>query len=230
MASASIGLIFLMSNFVLLLSAQEQQGQACPSSFQCGSLGLLSYPFTTDFQPHCGLCAINCTEPEKTIRLGRHGPWYNLNYSFSDDKVFLVDDWSLFHAVNPDMCNVFGEGFRLPRSSSISFTVLIIETMWRCPNGTRLSPENENNNTLRRIIGCGRFNVYHSHDSEFTVPNNTKCSRIQYPKALVLEVTSECSRCTTEGGRCQDLSNGEFKCDDKKKGTLITCFPPNRCL
>lgn len=218
MASASVGLIFMLSHFVLCLSAQGQQGHACPSSFHCGSLGVLSYPFTTHFQPSCGLCAINCTEPEKTIRIGRHGPWYNLNYSFSNEKAFLVDDWFLFHAVNPDMCNVFDKSFRLPRSPSVSFTVLLNETMWRCPNNTDSSPENKNNNTLRRIIQCGRFNVYHSYDSQFSLPKVTNCSLIQYPRVLVVEVTSECSRCITEAGHCEDLKNEEFKCISKKKG------------
>lgn len=217
MAYDSVGVIFLLSHLVLLVSAQEQGGQSCPSSFQCGTRGVFGYPFTTIFKPSCGVCILNCTEPVSTIRLARKGPWYDITNSFSNNRTFLVSDLSLLHVVNANSCDMFDESMELPRSPSISITIIRNETLWKCSRTFNISDHrNTSAIPLLYIHSCGNYYIYRHDNVLDPLP---RCSPLPYVVQLIVELSDQCSQCITEGGRCHDLKNGEFKCIKKKKGT-----------
>ncbi|KNA08752.1 hypothetical protein SOVF_159850 isoform B [Spinacia oleracea] len=178
MASASVGLIFLVCNFVVLhLSAEEEKEHVCPSTFQCGEFG----------------------------------PWYRIKNTFSNNKSFLLSDYSLQYVATSNRCHVFqGSTFHLPKSTSLIFTNLHNITLWKCHKTFN------RNHSVPRILACPNFSIYHSNHSD-DVTSFLSCKPFQYPLFLMLELSDKCSRCVTGGGRCQDLKNHKFHCINKRK-------------
>ncbi|XP_074295614.1 LEAF RUST 10 DISEASE-RESISTANCE LOCUS RECEPTOR-LIKE PROTEIN KINASE-like 1.1 [Silene latifolia] len=210
MASISIALIIFLS--YCLLQLPQGAPTSCPSSFRCATLGVLGYPFTTSFNPSCGLSVLNCTEPTPTIGLTNSGPWYDVLNSFSSNRSFLVGDYLMLHIVN-DKCDVIENRFRLPRSSSVSFTVLINKTVWDCP--TKFDDKKGNRSgTLRRLTDCPYHNVYHMNDTLAEIPG---CDVVKYPAVVMVDLSDQCSQCISESGSCQDLPNDGFRCINKRK-------------
>ncbi|KMT08229.1 hypothetical protein BVRB_6g142460 [Beta vulgaris subsp. vulgaris] len=214
MASASVSLyIFILSNLILLISAEENDGKVCPSSFQCGKFGTISYPFTTIFNPTCGICVINCTDAIPTIGLSATGPWYRINNNFSSNRIFLVSDQSLLYAVQFDTCDAFANTtFSLPVSSTVTFTVLYNATFSRCPKNIHRN----DNGYFRHILDCPNYNIYHRNNSG-DGKTLSGCHVFQYPQFLVVELSERCSQCVSEGGYCHEPRNDEFQCINKRK-------------
>ncbi|KAH9616021.1 hypothetical protein KSS87_004906 [Heliosperma pusillum] len=209
MASIFIAVIIFMS--YILLQLPQGAPTSCPSSFRCATLGVLGYPFTTYFNPNCGLCVLNCTEPTPTIGLTKSGPWYDVLKSFSNNRSFLVGDFSMLHLLND--CDVIKNKFTLPRSSSVSFTVLFNITVLDCPKTFNVNNGNRSG-TLRRLTDCRENNVYHVNDTSAEIPG---CDAVQYPAIVMVDLSNQCSQCISESGSCQDLPNDGFRCINKRK-------------
>ncbi|KAL9229246.1 hypothetical protein vseg_004732 [Gypsophila vaccaria] len=215
MALTFTTIILIISHFVLQLSAENQaRHKNCPSSFQCAGLGILGYPFTPSFNPSCGLCVLNCTEPVQTIGLTNDGPWYDVLNSFSSNTSFIVGDPLLLHILN-DKCDVTKNGFRLPNSSSVKFTPLWNKKLWSCQNASDAIKENRTG-TLSQLTGCNDHNVYHS--SNKTLDLTPGCQVVLYPTLVMVDLSDQCSQCVSESGSCQDLPNDGFRCINERKG------------
>lgn len=203
--------LFLLSNLLQLLSTEAQAGQNCPSAFECSPLGTLGYPFTTIFRPKCGLYAINCTGATPTIGLIQYDLWFDVLHSSSNNKSFLLGDPFLLHTVSCK-CNVFDQAsLILPNSSSASFKILWTQILWKCSNKVINESGHE---SLRLIRYCGDHGIYQNHFLDEATPPN--CSKVDYPRYLIVELSYQCLQCVSEGGRCQDLESGRFHCIKRK--------------
>uniref|UniRef100_A0A803KUX4 Uncharacterized protein n=1 Tax=Chenopodium quinoa TaxID=63459 RepID=A0A803KUX4_CHEQI len=215
MPSTYVGLFFLVSHLILLTcSAKEPKGHLCPSSFQCGTLGTFSYPFTTAFNPDCGICVINCTDTIPTIGLSSSGPWYKIMNNFSSKRSFVVSDEDFLYITASNACNHFErKTITLPKSSTLIFTNLSNETFWKCRKAFNIS----RSRNFRRILDCRDYNIYHSNNSEDGI-RFSDCMSFLYPQKLLVELSNKCSQCIGEGGRCEKLMNGESQCINKQQG------------
>lgn len=209
MASASVTLYFILSNLVTLLFLSS--AETCPSTFQCGTLGKFGYPFTTFFNPACGICVINCTDTTPTIGLSAKGPWYEILNTFTNNKTFLVADKLLEYVTNADTCEAFRKDtVSLPKSSAVTFTVLYNETFWKCQKNFSRS------SSFRRVLECQNYSIYHTNNSDdnSSLPN---CTIFHYPQYLMVELSGICSNCVSEGGYCQEPEHNKFQCINKRK-------------
>uniref|UniRef100_A0A7C9DHW7 Wall-associated receptor kinase galacturonan-binding domain-containing protein n=1 Tax=Opuntia streptacantha TaxID=393608 RepID=A0A7C9DHW7_OPUST len=205
--------LFLLSNLLQLLSTEAAEGgQTCPSSFECSPLGTLGYPFTTIFRPKCGLYAINCTSAPPTMGLIQYDLWFDVLHSFSNNKSFLLGDPYLLHTVSCK-CDVFDQaGLILPSSSSLSIQILWSQILWRCSNKVK---NETGQKSLQLIRYCGSDQgIYQNHFLDEATLSN--CSRVDYPRFLIVELSDQCLQCAVDGGRCQDLKNGRFHCIKRK--------------
>ncbi|KAL2904797.1 LEAF RUST 10 DISEASE-RESISTANCE LOCUS RECEPTOR-LIKE PROTEIN KINASE-like 1.1 [Bienertia sinuspersici] len=212
MAYASATLLFVLLNLALLIlcSAQQHYTKSCPLSFECGAFGTLGYPFTTTFNPKCGIYVINCTDTIPTIGLSAKGPWYEIMNTFSDNRAFLVGDRYLEYAVNSDTCDNFRKSFSFRKSSAVTFTILYNETFWKCPK------DFNNSGNIRRVLGCPDYSIYHKqHSYDNTILSN--CTVFLYPRFFMVDLSDICSHCISEGGNCQELKYEEFQCINKQK-------------
>lgn len=98
---------------------------SCPlDDFPCGSLGNISFPFTSTERPECGLLVLNCTEPNQMIRLKEGGPWYDVKKITPEGPMFgriKIHDQALEQHLHSNRCETF-HNLTLPNSPSISFS------------------------------------------------------------------------------------------------------------
>jgi hypothetical protein len=71
MALFSLFVFFVLSNLVLLHSAEEGKKyfQKC-QPFHCGKFGSIHFPFANSTNPECGLCRVDCDERKPMIQIG----------------------------------------------------------------------------------------------------------------------------------------------------------------
>lgn len=218
--SSCIGVIFTLFHLLQHLSAEEHGGQNCPSSFNCNQLGTLSYPFTTSFRPNCGLYAINCTYPTPTMGLTKFDRWFDVLLSFSN-KSFLLGDPLLFHTVSA-RCDVLDEEQfirLLPTSSSVSTKILWNETLWKCPKEL----VNKSDESLSFVKNCGDHDHIYRYVDEYNLEVEVQnCSKLYYPKFLLVQLSDKCSECVSQGGLCQDSKNGgQFHCIKGRRKLIL---------
>ncbi|KAK7274260.1 hypothetical protein RIF29_15343 [Crotalaria pallida] len=77
-----LGYLVLVRYFVLLLSAEigNEYPVECPSSFECGVLGYIHFPFTNTANPECGLVIRGCDNynADKVEIQLEHNQWYKV--------------------------------------------------------------------------------------------------------------------------------------------------------
>ena len=176
MASSSLFVFFLLTNLLLLHSAEEEKSTHpnCPS-FQCGKVGTIGFPFTNGSQPSCGLLPVNCDGTPPTIQLPvglSVKPYEVINISYTDSRQSIrIKDFSLFKYFLTDKCEYLTD-FTLPNSPLISFKLTTpIKTLFKC---NRILDDTSPRDFKYR--SCGDYNIYYS-SPRFA----SQCSIIQTP-------------------------------------------------
>ncbi|KAL4611805.1 hypothetical protein ACB092_08G152100 [Castanea dentata] len=234
MACVSLFVFFLLSRLLLLHSAEEVN-RTLPncSSFQCGKLGIIVFPFTDSSHPLCGLLPVKCDEMPPTIQLGwSRGPYEVINISYTNTTLITrIKDLLLSDALNTQKCESVTH-FTLPNSPFISFKLTTpSQTLFKC-NRT-LGIASPRNFTRRN---CGDYSLYYSHLNDDSQSFPAQCSIIQLPRKkhsdkdtlfsllsaefdLEVNVSEACSSCYGGGGHCELEQNGKFQCEIAKKVT-----------
>ncbi|XP_075636166.1 LEAF RUST 10 DISEASE-RESISTANCE LOCUS RECEPTOR-LIKE PROTEIN KINASE-like 2.4 isoform X2 [Castanea sativa] len=234
MACVSLFVFFLLSRLLLLHSAEEVN-RTLPncSSFQCGKLGIIGFPFTDSSHPLCGLLPVKCDEMPPTIQLGwSRGPYEVINISYTNTTLITrIKDLLLSDALITQKCESV-TNFTLPNSPFISFKLTTpSQTLFKC-NRT-LGIASPRNFTRRN---CGDYSLYYSHLNDDSQSFPAQCSIIQLPRKkhsdkdtlfsllsaefdLEVNVSEACSSCYGGGGHCELEQNGKFQCDIAKKVT-----------
>ncbi|KAK7859783.1 leaf rust 10 disease-resistance locus receptor-like protein kinase-like 1.1 [Quercus suber] len=234
MAFGSVFVFFLLTNLLLLHSAEEEKSthQNCPS-FQCGIFGTIGFPFTNVSQPSCGLLPVNCDEtaPKIQLPLGLTGKSYqviNISYTNSTQSI-RIWDFSLFKYSFTEDC-IYLANFTLPNSPLISFKLTKpIQTLLKCNRTLDDTPPSD-----FKYRGCGDYDI-HYYSPTFA----SYCSVIQLPVVvdvathelnvtaeynLEIHVSDACSSCYSRGGLCGLDNKGKFHCAITEKVLFFAAF------
>ncbi|KAH7848291.1 hypothetical protein Vadar_000823 [Vaccinium darrowii] len=227
--------LFLVSHHLLVLL---QSSASCPSSFDCGTLGPVKFPFTNTTYPQCGLCTLNCDEPVPKVTLSTESRSFQLR-GFTDE-IIKIDDSVIKALIESSNCDFYS--YNIPfKTASISFTVSPNVSFFKCLTS---SPELENQadkhflGNYTRYRGCQGYTVYYAYPDN-RVPNAGSypptCVLFQLPVVSSIEgrnlsdpfrllasnfsiryyVSKECYACHLNGGQClRDF--GEFQCLNKR--------------
>ncbi|KAL4611816.1 hypothetical protein ACB092_08G153000 [Castanea dentata] len=179
MAFGSVFVFFLLTNLLLLHSAEEEKSTHpnCPS-FQCAKFGTIGFPFTNGSQPSCGLLPVNCDEPIPLIQLplGLSGKPYeviNISYTNSTQSIRIMD-FSLLKYLRTEKCEYL-TNFTLPNSPLISFKLITPnQTLFKCNRILDITSPRD-----FKYKSCGNYNFYYS-SPRFA----SQCSIIQLPETL----------------------------------------------
>lgn len=170
---------FLLS-FFLVFHLLPSSGSSCPSSFDCGSLGPIKFPFTNDTYPKCGLCQLRCGEPVPELVWGEEGTSYQV-ISIHDDTLNISDPW-LKHRIENKDCD-FSRYIKPLTTPFISFTISTnLMTFFKChTNSPAIENETDKHfpsNYIKYRGGgsCQGFTVYYFY------PNNTVPAPGSYPR------------------------------------------------
>ncbi|KAL2324120.1 hypothetical protein Fmac_023178 [Flemingia macrophylla] len=202
----------------------------CPDSFHCGSIGYISFPFTTAERPECGAYAIHgCDHLNQTA-------WFNIGTKhFQVNQVDLswlhiiisVVDQDFNKLLQNDSCKALSYEISVPPSSPFGyFYVKNNVTVFNC---NRQRHPNHTNN-FNNYTSCPPFDFYFVFpysDDEFL---RTSCSRVQLPVIpspqftknpfgfLTAEInfeftfSADCKNCQHNHGHCRSDSKGNFYC------------------
>jgi hypothetical protein len=185
MASVSLFVFFLLSHFVLLLSAQEEKGdiQSC-AHFLCRNPRPIGFPFANNTNPKCGLFKVDCRDDQyPTIQLGDGGRPYEVlsisqNNTMSSILIFDIDFGRQLK--NFDICESL-TNLTFPNSSFISFEITTPnQTFFKCKSTSNISPPES---FIQMSCNDG-YNIYYSSSSESFPRPLSGCSIIQLPKNL----------------------------------------------
>ncbi|KAI8539057.1 hypothetical protein RHMOL_Rhmol09G0151800 [Rhododendron molle] len=161
-----LGAFFLVSHLLVLHSSSS-----CPSSFNCGKLPPLKFPFTNNTHPRCGWFNVSCDEPVPQVKLGADGRSYQIT-DFSDDTISLKDHLLETQIKSKD-CNF--SDFINPLNThthSVSFTLFPNLTLFRCANN-EFEMETEKRFPINNYIpyrggskSCHGYTVYFSYPNQ----------------------------------------------------------------
>ena len=243
MPSISLFVFFVLSHLLLLHSAEaENRNPPNCSSFQCGYLGIIGFPFFNSKYPICGgLLAVNCDGTLPTIQQelgGRKCEVINISYTNTTLYTTRIKDPLLSDYFNNRNCESLTNS-TFPSSPSISYEITSPkQTLFKCNRTSNItSPENFKN------ISCGDYNIYYSLSNHSSPSSFTECSIIQVPQNehpdkdelfsllssefdLKVHVSDACSSCHARGGQCevQKEDKDKFYCfestDNEKSGTF----------
>ena len=223
---------------VLLLSAGNANGHTsdCPESFDCGSMGTISFPFTTFERHNCGVLAIHgCNNPNQTehkhVRLTSGGKLLqvtNIRSRWRSDISVIDDDFGKL-LENSD-CDAFSYNITAPPSSPFgSFYLTNNITAFNCSRHKNLNHSNDIINYTR----CSSFDFYFapsSSDHDYLGSLTSSCSRAELSVRqdsqffkdpfgfLTPQITFEfqfsnaCQQCRDRRGNCRLDKNAKVYC------------------
>ena len=234
MASPFIFRSLIFSQFLLLVIAQDGK---CPSSFECGNLGTINFPFTNTQRPNCGVLAIHgCDDPNpealKSIQL-TNAPIGRFHVLYvNDNNTLVIRDETQRNNLRSKSCKAFSNNYTLPPSSPLgSVHVVNNKTLFRCNHSLHIIlPPNVYN--YRK---CPEYNIYYGppigNPQGFKLLSSlTSCSKIQLalkdesdttdPFSFIsdnilmeVQLSEDCKRCIhQEKGQCQLHKQGKFYC------------------
>ena len=237
MASVSLFVFFVLSQLVLLHSAEDGGKLENPycQPFQCGKLVNVSFPFTniTKFPlPSCGLLRLKCDETPPMIHLPwddpeSEGRYRLINFSSTNTATQVtqhirVKDLWLSKSLITEKCDDFDNITLLNSPLSFKLTTLN-RTIFKCNRHLNFAiPRNFN------TMPCDHHNIYYSPSNEASQTFPSECSTIQLPVNktshedelnltaefdLELHVSDECSRCHGEEEIGKDIGITQ-KCFD----------------
>ncbi|KAI4357770.1 hypothetical protein L6164_001697 [Bauhinia variegata] len=188
MISLYLSRCLLFSPLVLFLYAGYGNGHQakCPSSFDCGKLGIIKFPFTISERQDCGILAIHgCDdhnlEADKSIEI-RHRRRRMFNVKLVDQSpysiistIVVIDD-HLNKSLMSRKCRAFSHNLSLPSSSPFAyFQIRNNITLFRCNRTLTLKDNNLKDYQHRR---CPDYDVFYGH------PNTDNSPSYELPKSL----------------------------------------------
>lgn len=173
---------------MFFLSAEENhENQPC-SSFHCGKLGHIDFPFNNKTNPECGLYTVDCKEPIQKIQLKKGGHWFQI-YNISPANSIFINIEELHKPFDSHSCKSF-ESLTLPSPSLVS-NILHTTTMFNCSKGSLGI-----NSSLYRT--CEDYELYYNNTFN---PSSPQCSTLQLPRDhLDIQANRHCFNCIREGG------------------------------
>ena len=109
-------------------------------TFPCWNLGHISFPFSNENHPECGLFIVeNCNQPfHQKIQLGKDGPWFYISTTISQDNTPLLaenPDQQLYYSdpFRNHTCGFF-KNFTISGSPLFSFAFPFNITLFKCPS------------------------------------------------------------------------------------------------
>ncbi|XP_057961689.1 LEAF RUST 10 DISEASE-RESISTANCE LOCUS RECEPTOR-LIKE PROTEIN KINASE-like 1.1 isoform X3 [Malania oleifera] len=228
MGTAPFVILFFFSHLLPPLFAKPHN---C-SSFVCGNLGSIRFPFRKiNDDPECGLLTVTCSQPDQRIQLVEQGKWYQVMNISQDDTIF-INDVELQQRLKNNKCDVF-ENLKLPTSLKINLIIEPNMTFFKC------------NRTLHSALHtrfehtCGAYDIkYDDVPYNFRKEVPPQCSVIQLPMAkqnknysdpfsllahefyLKAQLSWDCIDCRHQGGQCKYDSKGRVRCVGKGKSIL----------
>ncbi|XP_060214760.1 LEAF RUST 10 DISEASE-RESISTANCE LOCUS RECEPTOR-LIKE PROTEIN KINASE-like 1.1 [Lycium barbarum] len=245
MASTSLILCCLM--IFNLLQVQGNSESNCTEEFECGSLGIMKFPFTDSSNPECGLCKFDCqAKPYPKIELGGHK--YDALVKKGD--FFLISDPKLHKQLENKSCKPFYKKISFPNSPLISFQIVPNLTLYRCKHSHDNNIQKTTDSFFQdfdRYNKCKDFNVYYHHPKKALTNTSAKisgklpklCSLVQLPiplptpsksyssdlfelltSSILLnwELSKDCHDCLDKGGKCLIGDEHNFHCSKGQKG------------
>ncbi|XP_054810287.1 uncharacterized protein LOC129311840 [Prosopis cineraria] len=230
--------IFLLS--CLLLPLHVAVESKCPTSFDCGYLGKIQFPWTTSEYSDCGLFVIQgCDGPNvpKTLpsNKGTTLEVLTVSHSVSAESTIVIRDLGLHDRLRNRNCEAFTSNYTLPLtfpSPLASFKMTNIVLFFRCNRTLHVrNPGSFFNFT------CGDSDViyydrtYPESNQSHSLLLSSSCSVIQFPvkdlpdtydpftfiaSSVVLQVrlSDDCSKCHYDkAGHCQLDPNRIFYCE-----------------
>ncbi|KAI9120177.1 hypothetical protein K1719_008825 [Acacia pycnantha] len=231
-----------ISSFILLLSCLLPVESKCPTSFDCGYLGKIQFPWTTTERTDCGLFAIQgCHDPNvlKTL-LTTNGTTrtfkvFKITHTVSpSESTIVIRDMDLQERLRNRSCEAFSSNYTfpltLPPPALASFKITNIGVFLRC---NRLKPLDRTNASFFNFTCVDSDIIYGFPNPERNKSSSllSSCSVIQFPikdlpddgdpftfiTSIVLlrvRLSDNCSKCIYHrAGRCQLDPNGIFNCD-----------------
>lgn len=210
MASLSLLFWLILPHLMLLLSVEENiQNQPCPTSFLCGKLGWLTFPFNNNSQPLCGLYPINCTGPTPKIQLRKGGYWFQI-LNISQTNSIFINDTDLLPKRNSTNCESFAS-LALPENSIISnVSTSDSLTIFNCSSY---------DTNYSAYVTCGDYELYYNNTIKTSPP---RCSIVRLPTSrLDIHTNPRCYSCLLKGSRCVSDERSGIKCSGVSKGKFL---------
>ncbi|XP_027365757.1 LEAF RUST 10 DISEASE-RESISTANCE LOCUS RECEPTOR-LIKE PROTEIN KINASE-like 1.1 isoform X2 [Abrus precatorius] len=222
----------------------RHQGE-CPTSFNCGYLGNIGFPFTITQRPHCGLFPIpNCDDRDlhkpKFIQLdNQRKPFllFQVLPPISDTTTTLhLRDNTLYELLQNRSCEAFTNNYTLPGASQFAaFSLQYSATLFRCKRTRHVKPA-----TKMKNYKCDDrdYDLYYGPEltaDDPSLSSSTACTKVLLPikdvpdakdpftfvaADLFMEVklTIECVNCHYQrGGQCQLDSKQNFCCANARE-------------
>lgn len=231
---------------VVLLSAGNANGHHddCPDSFDCGTLGTFSFPFTTVERHNCGVLAIQgCNDPNQTsvkyVQLNNKGKPFQVTHVSSHGRrprSISIIDMEFSKLLENGSCAVFNYNITVPPSSPMGYFDLQnnISTF----NCSRHQHKLNHTNDFINYTGCPSSDFYFAppySDYESLRSLISSCSMVKLPVRqdsqffkdpfgfLTAEITfefkfsNECLQCYhgRRDGNCRLDSKGNFYCANR---------------
>ncbi|KAK2405283.1 LEAF RUST 10 DISEASE-RESISTANCE LOCUS RECEPTOR-LIKE PROTEIN KINASE 2.5 [Trifolium repens] len=232
---------------LLMLHVSAQDDGRCPTSFSCGELGNITFPFTVRQHPHCGILAISgCdhknTSSPKTIQLGKTPSEQSLIVTYVDGYITTVTEEAQRKNLLSKKCEAF-HNFPLPPSSPLGSFYMKYNTitMFKCNHSLSITTPKlfvKYTNT-----NCSGFNIYYDPQNAdkppgFKVPNSlAKCTMFHVAirdvptsdpfyfrspeTSIEVQLSGDCNKCFRHrGGQCQ-LVHGKFHCSQGSRNWFV---------
>ena len=212
-----VSLIFL-HNLVL------QSAQQCPSSFDCGQLCAIQFPFTTTERHDCGIlpiqgCDNHDPNSSKTITLNGKFPLTVL--AVLPQFRIASSDVVLHRLLQSRKCEAFSYDFSLPPSSPLaSFHLVLNVTIYRCNRSLNVSPSSQV--FIKYACPDDNIDIYYKNASS---PNNEEgnsslsaCSITKLPRKDLPDDEDPFTFVTSAALLQVRLSDDFDKCYNKKRG------------
>ena len=217
----------IFSQFLLLVIAHVEK---CPSSFECGYLGTIRFPFTISQRPHCGVLAIHGCDDQNpdapnSIRLSN-----TRHVLYVESHTIAIKDEILQSYLRSKSCKIFSNNYTLPPSSPLGSVRVMNDniTLFRCNHSLNVTLRQNNYNYTK----CPEYNVYYSPQNIGRLSSLTPCSKIQLTRKdesdttttdpfsllsdeifMEIQLSDDCRKCIDrERGQCQLDSQGKFYC------------------
>ncbi|KAK2405272.1 LEAF RUST 10 DISEASE-RESISTANCE LOCUS RECEPTOR-LIKE PROTEIN KINASE 1.1 [Trifolium repens] len=219
----------------VLVSAQDGR---CPTSFSCGNLGQITFPFTVTESPHCGILAIsgcdnNGIASPKTIQLGKPPSNQSFIVTYVDHDTITVEDVALREKLQLKDCQAFNNFVVPPTSPLASFYIKYNTTMFKCNHSLNITLHG--NFSFYKYTNCSGYNLYYDllnsvRPRGFKVPSSlAQCTQCQvairdFPTtdpfefvspeiSIEVQLSDDCNKCLRhQGGQCQLDNQGKFFC------------------
>ncbi|WJX15091.1 non-specific serine/threonine protein kinase [Trifolium repens] len=224
--------------FQFVLHVSGQNDGRCPTSFSCGYIGNITFPFTVTESPHCGILAISGCDKNgivspKTIQLGKRPSNQSFIVTYVDHDTITVRDDALRDKLPLKDCQAFNNFTVPPTSPLASFYIKYNITMFKCYHSLNITLRGHF--SFYKYTNCSGYNLYYDllnsvRPRGFKVPSSlAQCTQCQvairdFPTAdpfefvspeisIEVQLSDDCNKCLRhQVGQCQLDNQGKFFC------------------